>query len=329
MRKFIIVLLCLLCSWNIQAFTTLSDSAHIHLLTCTQGEQVWSKYGHSAIRVVDTPQDIDLVFNYGIFSLIADNFYYKFIKGETYYQLGVDSYQSFDHYYSSIGRYTYWQELNLTQTQKQQIFDALLTNYRPENREYLYNFVFDNCATRPYYLIKDALQDSIISDYQGYKGTTFRKAISHYTGKNNWVDFGINLVFGNSADQPMTNEQRLFLPEELMNYMAQAHLSDGTPLVKNQHIDAFPPNPVPWYANCWVGIVAFAILMLGITLFDRRKKRLCYAVDILLVIVYILLFALVIFLTHFSCHPLVGYNWRLLLFPLIHICARLVYFVRR
>jgi hypothetical protein len=162
----------------------------------------------------------------------------------------------------------------------------------------------------------------------GYAGSPYRSTLSHYTGKNSWADFGINLIFGKDANQAMTSEQRLFLPEELMNYMAQAHLSDGTPLVKNQHIDAFPPNPVPWYANCWVGIAAFAILMLGITLFDRRKKRLCYAVDILLVIVYILLFALTIFLTHFSCHPLVGFNWRLILFPIIHVCTRLVYIYR-
>jgi hypothetical protein len=328
MRKYILSLFILLSVW-VQAETiTLSDSAQIQLITCTQGEQVWSKYGHSGIRVVDPLQNIDIVFNYGVFNLMADDFYFKFVKGETYYQLGIDSYQHFISFYKSIGRRIYWQELNLTQEQKQSIIDALMVNYQPQNRDYLYNFVFDNCATRPYYLIKTALGDSIISTYQGFHGTAFRPAISHYTGPHSWVDFGINLVFGSKADAAMTNEQRLFLPEELMNYFAHATLSDGTPLVKRQHIGSFDPVHVPWWANCWLGICLFALAMAALSYRDKRRKRLSWGVDAALIFVYILLIALVIFLTFFSCHPLVGFNWRLILFPIIHLCARLVYFIR-
>ena len=334
MRKYLLSILFLVCALSPGRLVAssinnlLSDSAQILLLTCTPGTEVWSKYGHTGIRVIDHSQQLDIVFNYGIFDLTADDFYIKFVHGETYYQLGIEPYRYFDMFYRRIGRTTYWQELNLTQSQKQQIFDALLINYQPKNRYYLYNFVFDNCATRPYYLIKNALQDTIISSYRGYEGTTFRQAITHYTGHNSWVDFGINLVFGNDADQPMTNEQRLFLPEELMNYMAQAHLSDGTPLVKKQHIAAFPEAVVPWYARCWWGIALFAALMLLLSLYDRKRGKMAWGVDLALGIIYLLLIALVIFLTGFSCHPLVGFNWRLLLFPFIHVCTRIVYIFR-
>jgi hypothetical protein len=327
MRK-ILFLIYSLVSVTTFAAIQLSDSAQIHLLTCTQGEQVWSKYGHTGIRVIDPANKLDVVFNYGIFSLMDDDFYIKFVKGETYYQLGIESYYRFMTFYSSIGRTTYWQELNLTTQQKQCIYDALMVNYLPKNRYYLYNFVFDNCATRPYHLIKQALQDSIISEYKGYINHDFRSTISHYTGPNSWVDFGINLVFGKDADQLMNNEQRLFLPEELMNYFAQAHLSDGTPLVIRQEIGPFAPVTVPWYANCWFGMTIFALLMLVISLYDRRKQRLTLAVDIILFIIYLLLISLVIFLTFFSCHPLVGFNWRLILLPIIHLCTRLVYWLR-
>ena len=328
MRKHILSILILISCFCTAAPCELSDSARIYLLTCTPGTQVWSKYGHTGIRVVDESQKLDIVFNYGIFDLTSDDFYVKFVHGETYYQLGIESYRHFDRFYNRIGRTTYWQELNLSLEHRQCIFNALMVNYKPENRYYLYNFVFDNCATRPYYLIKDALQDTIISSYRGYEGTTFRKAITHYTGKNSWVDFGINLVFGSDADQPMTNEQRLFLPEELMNYIAQAHLSDGTPLVKNQYIAAFPPAIVPWYANCWWGIALFTLLMLTLSLYDKRRDKLTWGVDLALGIVYLLLVALIIFLTFFSCHPLVGFNWRLILFPIIHVCTRFVYIFR-
>ena len=334
MRKYLLSILLLLFALSPYRLiassisNSLSDSAQILLLTCTPGTEVWSKYGHTGIRVIDQSQKLDIVFNYGIFDLTADDFYIKFVHGETYYQLGIEPYRYFDMFYRRIGRTTYWQELNLTPSQKQQIFDALLINYQPQNRYYLYNFVFDNCATRPYYLIKNALQDTIISSYRGYEGTTFRQAITHYTGHNSWVDFGINLVFGNDADQPMTNEQRLFLPEELMNYMAQAHLSDGTPLVKKQHIAAFPAAVVPWYTHCEWGIAFFAVLMLLLSLYDRKRGKMAWGVDLALGIIYLLLIALVIFLTGFSCHPLVGFNWRLLLFPFIHVCTRIVYIFR-
>lgn len=306
----------------------LSDQSTIQLLTCTPGTETWSKYGHTAIRVMDTENNLDIVFNYGIFDLMADDFYLKFVRGETYYQLGVDRYSSFAAFYKRIGRITYWQELNLSTAQNQQIFNALMENYQPENRYYLYNFVFDNCATRPYYLIKQALNDTITSTYIGYKGKTFREAISHYTGPNSWVDFGINMIFGIKANQPMTNEERLFLPEELMNYFAEATLSDGTPLVKRQEIAPFAPAQVPWYGNCWLGTVVFAFLMLWLSIDDRKCGKLTWGIDVLLAVVYIVLVTIAVFLTFFSCHPLVGFNWRLILFPIIHVCTRLVYIFR-
>ena len=329
MRKHLLfIILSLLFCTPLSAQILLSDSAKIYLLTCTPGTEVWSKYGHTGIRVCDEANKMDIVFNYGIFSLMEDGFYLKFIKGETYYQLGIESYSHFVRFYNKIGRKTYLQELNLTPMQKQQVFDALMVNYQPENRFYLYNFVFDNCATRPYYLLKNALQDTIISSYQGYANQPFRSTITHYTGPYSWVDFGINLVFGSKADQPMTNEQRLFLPEELMFYLSEAHLSDGTPLVIHENIAPFEIDNVPWYADCRFGIALFALLMVLISWWDRKRNKLSWWLDAILGLVYVVLLAIVIFLTFFSVHPLVGFSWRLLILPIIHLCARLIYWLR-
>ncbi len=329
MRKHLLfIILSILFCTPLSAQILLSDSAKLYLLTCTPGTEVWSKYGHTGIRVCDEANKMDIVFNYGIFSLMEDGFYLKFIKGETYYQLGIESYSHFVQFYNKIGRKTYLQELNLTPEQKQQVFDALMVNYQPENRFYLYNFVFDNCATRPYYLLKNALQDTIISSYQGYANQPFRSTITHYTGPYSWVDFGINLVFGSKADQPMTNEQRLFLPEELMFYLSKAHLSDGTPLVIHENIAPFEIDNVPWYADCRFGIALYALLMVLISWWDRKRNKLSWWLDAILGLVYLVLLAIVIFLTFFSVHPLVGFNGRLLILPLIHLCARLIYWLR-
>ncbi len=301
---------------------------YISLLTCSPGQELYSRYGHTAIRVQDTEKHADFVFNYGTFTFNTDHFYWKFVKGETYYQLGIDPMTWFVEENSLEGRTIYEQPLNLTEEQSQAVVEALWTNFRPENRSYLYNFVFDNCATRPYYLLKQVLNDSIYSSYSEWEDVTYREYIQHYTGKDSWEDFAINMIFGPRADQPMRNEDRLFMPEALMFFMQDATLADGTPLVKDSSIAPFVIAPTPWYKTWYVGLVAFIIFFLTISLIDLRRDKWSWYVDLPFIIIYVLLLAVVIFLTFFSIHPLVGFNWRLFLFPVIHLCLRLIYIVR-
>lgn len=331
MRNKLIILLTLLLYSSaplLLAQSQLSEQAQVSLLTCSPGKALYERFGHTAIRVKDPAAGLDVVFNYGCFSFDTKNFYYKFVKGETYYMLGVEDTRSFFMAYYAENRFVYEQVLNLTYSQQQELFDKLIINSQPENRFYLYNFVFDNCATRPYYLIKEVMGDSIISDYEGWTGKPFRKFIRSYTGAGSWEDFGINMLFGKRADEPMTSEQRLFLPEELMLFISQAQTSNGIPVVRDQYIVPFSSVVVPWYNRALFGILLFAAFMIFINCWDWRRNKWSWGIDLALGLIYILLLALVIFLTYFSVHPLVGWNWRLFLFPLIHLCSRLIFILR-
>lgn len=322
-----IVCLCLAVSTWLNA-QTLSDSARISLITCTPGPELYARYGHTAVRVMDEANHIDLTFNYGIFDFNVDHFYWKFVKGETWYELGASSTRWFMYDYQQENRPVYEQVLNLTSEQKQTIWSTLLINYEPENRQYLYNFVFDNCATRPYVLIANALGDSIISEYNGYTACSYRSFIRHYTGAFTWENAGINLLFGPKADQPMNSEQRLFMPEELMLFMQEAHLSDGTPLVNESKIASFGTVHTPWYASWPFGLAMYFILICLISLHDRRRGQWSWWVELVVAVLYVMLLLLVCFLTFFSCHPLVGFGWRLIIIPITHLCARIIYIVR-
>ena len=331
MRNKLIILLTLLLYSSaplLFAQRQLSEDAQISVLTCSPGKALYERFGHTALRVKDPASGLDIVFNYGCFSFETEHFYYKFVKGETYYMLGVEDARSFYMTYYAENRFVYEQELNLTYSQQQELFDKLIINTQPENRYYLYNFVFDNCATRPYYLIKEVIGDSLISDYEGYTGQSFRRFIRTYTGAGSWEAFGINMIFGNRADQAMSSEQRLFLPEELMLYLSQAKTTNGIPIVRNQYIAPFSAHAVPWYNLALFGILLFAAIMILINIWDWHRDKWSWGVDLALGIVYVLLLAIVIFLTYFSIHPLVGWNWRLFLFPLIHLCSRLIYILR-
>ena len=301
---------------------------YISLLTVAPGEELYARYGHTAVRVVDAEQQLDICFNYGLFDFRAEHFYYKFVRGLTYYQLGVEDTRSFIISNAMEGREVYEQHLNLSEEQAEAVKEALLTNYRPENREYLYNFVFDNCATRPYYVIANAIGDSILSAYRGWEGKTYRQILQYYTGKHSWADFGTNMLFGRRADVPMHGLDRVFLPEQLMLYLADAHTSQGKAIVDHQQLGTFAPPVVKWYETWYVGVVLFILLMAALSIYDRRRGKMTWWVDVVLGVVYVLLLAIVVFLTFFSIHPLVGFNWRLFLFPCLHAVVRLIYWIR-
>ena len=322
-----LLLACVLMACGLSA-QKLSEQARISLLTCTPGHELYARYGHTALRVCDPENDLDEVFNYGIFDFNTEHFYWKFVRGETWYELGASPMWWFMREYDEEQRPVYEQVLHLTAEQRQAIWRALVINYRPENCQYLYNFVFDNCATRPYWLIVKALGDTITSDYTGYTGQTYRTFIRHYTGALSWANAGINLLFGPQADKPMRSNDRLFLPEELMRYLQQAHLSDGTPVVEKGTVGPFDIAATPWYASWPLGLVLYFVFVCLMSYYDRRRGRWSRWVEIAAGVPYGLLLLLVAFLTFFSCHPLVGFGWRLLIIPLTHLCARLIYIVR-
>ena len=330
-KRLYILLVAVLLSLTLCA-QTLSEEARISLLTCSPGEELYARYGHTALRICDPQNDMDITFNYGIFDFNTDHFYWKFVRGETWYELGAAPYWWFMREYEETQRPVYEQVLRLSQEDKQLVWNALAENYRPANRKYLYNFVFDNCATRPYFILMEVLsrggKERPQSLYQGAEGKTYRDFIRHYTPKGSWADFGINLLFGPKADQPMVGEQRLFLPEELMFYLSQARYADGTSLIESEHIAPFAIAPVPWYKTSYAGLAVLFVLLAALSVYDRRRGKRSRWADGILYVIYALLLLIVTFLTFFSCHPLVGFGWRLLIIPFIHLCARLIYIVR-
>ena len=106
----------------------LSPDASVSILTCDPGIDVYSMYGHTAIRVKDEAQHIDDVFNYGLFSFDAPDFMYRFAKGQTDYLMGGEKYGSFMREYIEDKRSVYEQVLNLPPDGKTGLFKALLEN---------------------------------------------------------------------------------------------------------------------------------------------------------------------------------------------------------
>lgn len=214
----------------------LSDQAEISIITCSPGNEVYSVYGHSAIRVYDEAYNYDAVFNYGIFDFSSPNFLYRFAKGQTDYKLGVYSFDDFVVAYKKARRSIFEQVLNLSQTEKQKIFDFLIWNAKPENRVYRYNFFFDNCATR----IRDVVEDNVEGGVNYVEGTgshkTLRQLTKDYHGRLLWYDFGTDILVSADADREATLREDMFLPDYVMMHFATATRGTGnSKVVKKAH----------------------------------------------------------------------------------------------
>lgn len=309
----------------------LSPQAEISLLTCSPGNEIYSYFGHCALRINDPGNNYDKVFNYGTFNFSEPNFYFKFIKGKLNYYLSVAAYSRFVPAYESENRWVYEQILQLTPPQKQYLADLLLTNALPENRAYLYEFFYDNCATRPRDIVEKSLQGKI-AFADTIKGNTlsFRQLIDPYIKKNEWVDFGIDLILGYPADRKATVYQYLFLPDYLMNAFAHAQVTDSLgnqiPLVKNtrQVVNAQLP---PVKKQLFSPYLAFGLLLaLGIlvTRLQVKKKKFSAIFDLILFSTTGLLGIILLLLWFGTNHKELAFNMNLLwAFPM-HLPAAIL-----
>ena len=295
-----------------------TDSARISLITCSPGNEVYEKFGHSAIRIYDIKSGVDVVFNYGVFDFETPNFYYKFIKGETDYQLGIYNTSNFLAAYANRNSGVTEQMLNLTVEERKKLISLLLLNYLPENRVYRYNFIFDNCATRP----RDKIQESLngyVKYQSNFESKTFRQWIEFYVGIDNWASYGINLAFGMHADQVATQNESMFLPEVLMNEFQHAliinHHGQIRKMIsdkKNLILLKENSQEVSWLSKPLVVSIILLIIGTLLTIWDLYRGHHFKTFDSFLYIITGFGGIILSYLALFSVHPLVKMNLNLL-----------------
>ncbi|MDR0385625.1 MAG: DUF4105 domain-containing protein [Prevotellaceae bacterium] len=296
----------------------LSDSAFISLLTCEPIDgMAYTVYGHTAVRVCDHVSGLDYVYNYGIFDFSSPNFIYRFAKGELNYKLGISRFSDFLEEYSIRKSGVTEQILNLTKDEKQKVFDALRINHLPENRTYLYNFLFDNCSTRPRILLEKNISGTIVYPEILHQ-TTFRTIVHRCNRNHRWLTFGIDLALGAPLDSPVGQSQQLFLPENLMQVFSYTKIirPDGTErnLVSETRklAPSYPAIEKPVDSNPSVISWLFFIFVLLVSLSELRYKRYFRIFDSMLFFVYGLTGCLLFFLSFISIHPAVFPNFSII-----------------
>lgn len=299
-----------------------ADSIELSLLTCGPGKEVYSQYGHTAVRVHlfyvhngGALYERDLVFNYGMFSSRQPYFVPRFVFGLTDYKVDVVGFREFCYEYDYEGRGVMEQVLNLSQTDKYRIAKALQDNVKPENQTYRYNFFYDNCTTRARDIIVTHLSGRV--DYPTLRPgkVSFRDMIHQWNEPYPWARFGEDLLLGVNADKACGLGEQQFLPQNLFDDFGKATYR-GRPLVAATR-QVLPQRLEPGGATSPWSPVACGWLLLAVSVIvaatEWRKHVVFWGWDLALMLVSGLV-GVILTLMIFSQHPCVSLNLLLFFF---------------
>lgn len=208
---------------------SVSDSVKVSLVTCGAGDELYSLFGHTALWVSDKQSNIDYIFNYGVFDSYSDGFAWKFLRGETDYMLAAyNSSRPFFESYKKEKRRVVVNRLNLTRVESQHLLDLLMTNLKPENRSYRYNYIYDNCATRIGDIVEKGLGSQSVVWRDGVSEESFRDMFHRYAAVDSWTGLGIDILLGADIDIKMMEREKMFIPDSLQQLFYEATVVGST-----------------------------------------------------------------------------------------------------
>ena len=288
-KSFLIAFLLLTVQFTTQASASRGEDLKIAIMTLGAYQpELYSAFGHSAIRVTDTARSIDYVFNYGVFDFQQENFYWNFGRGKMLYQLGMSDYERFKNHYIRENRSITEQYLNLTGEEKEAFYDFLVENYKPENRQYYYNYVYDNCATKMRDVIERAIEAKVTFDTSYVEeGVTIRDLMDRYLNYQPWGDWIIDIGLGYQIDKMADPIEYLFLPDYVEKSLAKSTITRNgkeLPLV-SETVLVYTATPETFENSFFTPFNTFMILffVIGfITNADFKKQKRSHWIDVIL-----------------------------------------------
>lgn len=285
----------------------LSKDAKISVLTCGLGNESYSFFGHTAIRVADPANNIDVVYNYGTFDFRTPNFVAKFAKGDLQYYATAHGFADFVNDYTYEKRSIFEQELLISQELKQKLFDKLNTVIFSDERFYTYKFIDKNCTSMVVDVINESLNGQVIKK-KGDTDITYRSILFPYFNGHFYEQLGTSIIFGTKVDQLGT---KIFLPFELKNSLEKTTFENHPLVAGSKTLLSFEKEtPTSWWNNIYT-----YLFILGFVVLAHNK-----VVDKIYLLILSLIGVFFVFMGFYSLHHELAMNYNTLLFsPLLLI----------
>ena len=316
--KLLLRFLFLLCVTVAFSQKNIPNNTQISVLTIGPGNNLNDAFGHSGIRLKTSYSDI--VYDFGRYNFEDPNFYLNFARGKLNYLQGKANYNNLVNFYKQQNRSIKEQILNLSAEEKQSVYTFLETNYAKNQGAYLYDFFYDNCATKIRDVIENATNGNI--DYQlpdNYEDKTFRTLIQDELHPNTWGSLGIDIALGAIIDRTATPREHMFLPKNIHAFYSEATINNRQ-LVSNSktiiNSDTKFKNGTFLLSPIFV-LSLIAILIIYITFNDHKKQRRTKGLDASIQLILGVIGILLTLLWFGTDHTATGYNYNLLwAFPL-------------
>ena len=294
----------------------------ISILTCAPGEDVYTAWGHTAIRIIDSAKQTDVVYNFGTFDFNTPNFLVEFVKGNLNYFLSADDFQNFIAEYQYYGRSIKEQVLILSDAEKIKWQNALQKNLEGNNRYYLYNFITDNCTTR----VKDGFYQFATTQVPPSNIKSFRTHVveAPYQQGIPWIGLGIDLLLGAVSDQAPTAMQAGFLPDLFFDQLAAqpGHIATTQNYDFTRTTGSKPTDPIYF-------IVGLILVYLFVGKWNARWAVMAAKfLDITLLFIYGLGGLLLVYMSLFSLHTACHNNFNIAWIHPLYWIALVFYFMK-
>lgn len=262
----------LFCFTFLSSFSNDNEQSGFSIITIGPYEnELYSAFGHSGIRYFNKNTGEDYFYNYGIFDFDQPNFYLNFLNGRLLYKVGKYSYPAAKNYYIDQERFVKEQLLNLDQSQEILLYNYLEQNILPENANYLYNYVYDNCATKIRDILSEVIGDQLnFSEVPG--DVSFRNLMDMYLKNNLWGDLGIDICLGPEIDEVISFQDKMFIPDFLFESLKNASTSESNELIKETVI--LNPNTIEEFRGNFLtpNIIFFIFFIFILTISFRQIK---------------------------------------------------------
>ena len=294
----------------------------ISILTCAPGEDVYTAWGHTAIRIIDSAKQTDIVFNFGTFDFNTPNFLVAFVKGNLNYFLSADNFQNFILEYQYYGRSIKEQVLILTDAEKINWQNALLKNLEGNNRYYLYNFITDNCTTR----VKDGFYQFVSTQVPPSTIKSYRTHVveAPYQQGIPWIGLGIDVLLGAVSDKAPSAIQAGFLPDLLFDQLAAqpGYIESTQNYEFTKTVPVKPTDPVYY-------IVGLIFLYLFVGRWNARWAVMAAkSIDLILLFIFGLGGLLLAYMSLFSKHTACHNNFNIAWIHPFYFIALILYFIK-